>query len=165
MVRWEAEKKEPNRTEKERNLCNFTFSWSDLLFSPNLYCKGCFCNAKLSENTFICNLLNLLSVPLSFAEVEVQQQRLQEGSRGSSFCGPDTEKHTNLDCISVPYQKIHDLHNDGRKKCYKNQSSSSTCTYSNRLFRLIYAGAELLHRKKTKKECSGQYTNDRLVNV
>ncbi|XP_074493571.1 adhesion G protein-coupled receptor D2 isoform X1 [Sebastes fasciatus] len=46
-------------------------------------------------------------------KVEVQQQRLQEGSRGSSFCGPETEKYTDLDCISVPQQKIQDLHNNG----------------------------------------------------
>ncbi|XP_054466063.1 adhesion G-protein coupled receptor D2 [Anoplopoma fimbria] len=46
-------------------------------------------------------------------KVEVQQQRLQEGSRGFSFCGPETEKHTTLDCISVPQQKIQDLHNNG----------------------------------------------------
>ncbi|XP_068460615.1 adhesion G-protein coupled receptor D2 isoform X2 [Clinocottus analis] len=43
-------------------------------------------------------------------KVEVQQQRLQDGSRGAfSFCGPDTK----LDCISVPQQKIQDLHNNG----------------------------------------------------
>ncbi|XP_068590357.1 adhesion G-protein coupled receptor D2 isoform X2 [Cebidichthys violaceus] len=45
--------------------------------------------------------------------MEMQQQRLQEGSRGFSFCGPETEKHTKLDCISVPHQKIQDLHNNG----------------------------------------------------
>ncbi|XP_056232719.1 adhesion G-protein coupled receptor D2 isoform X1 [Seriola aureovittata] len=49
-------------------------------------------------------------------KVEVQQHMLQEGSRGLSFCGPDTEKHTNLDCISVPHQKIQDLHNNGFQK-------------------------------------------------
>ncbi|XP_049906270.1 adhesion G-protein coupled receptor D2 isoform X2 [Epinephelus moara] len=49
-------------------------------------------------------------------KLEVQQQRLQEGSRGSSFCGPETEKHTNLDCISVPHQRIQDLHNNGFQK-------------------------------------------------
>ncbi|XP_072243314.1 adhesion G protein-coupled receptor D2 [Leuresthes tenuis] len=46
-------------------------------------------------------------------KLEVQQQRLQDGSKTSSFCGPETEKHTNLDCISVPRQKIQDLHNNG----------------------------------------------------
>uniref|UniRef100_A0A3Q1FD45 Adhesion G protein-coupled receptor D2 n=1 Tax=Acanthochromis polyacanthus TaxID=80966 RepID=A0A3Q1FD45_9TELE len=46
-------------------------------------------------------------------KLEVQQQRLQEGSRGSSFCGPETQKHANLDCISVPHEKIQDLHNNG----------------------------------------------------
>lgn len=48
-------------------------------------------------------------------ELEVRQQTLQDGYRGSSFCGPETEKLTHLDCISVPLQKIQDLHNDGRK--------------------------------------------------
>ncbi|KAM4576242.1 adhesion G protein-coupled receptor D2 isoform 2-T2 [Odontesthes bonariensis] len=46
-------------------------------------------------------------------KLEVQQQRLQEGSKTSSFCGPETEKHSTLDCISVPRQKIQDLHNNG----------------------------------------------------
>ncbi|KAM6944415.1 adhesion G protein-coupled receptor D2 [Lycodopsis pacificus] len=45
--------------------------------------------------------------------IKVELQRLQEGSRGFSFCGPETEKHTKLDCISVPHQKIQDLHNNG----------------------------------------------------
>ncbi|KAM3867756.1 adhesion G protein-coupled receptor D2 [Diretmus argenteus] len=49
-------------------------------------------------------------------KLEVQQQRLQEGSGGSTFCGPDTETETNLDCISVPQQKIQDLHNNGFDK-------------------------------------------------
>ncbi|XP_041644185.1 adhesion G-protein coupled receptor D2 [Cheilinus undulatus] len=46
-------------------------------------------------------------------KLEVQQQRLQEGSKGSSFCGPESEKHTDIDCISVPQHKIQDLHNNG----------------------------------------------------
>ncbi|XP_030579644.1 adhesion G-protein coupled receptor D2 [Archocentrus centrarchus] len=46
----------------------------------------------------------------------VQQQKLQEGSIGSSFCGPETEKPTIRDCISIPYQKIQDLHNNGFHK-------------------------------------------------
>ncbi|XP_034547013.1 adhesion G-protein coupled receptor D2 [Notolabrus celidotus] len=46
-------------------------------------------------------------------KLEVQQQRLQEGSKGSSFCGPETEKHTNVDCISIPHQKLQDLLNNG----------------------------------------------------
>ncbi|XP_069557575.1 adhesion G protein-coupled receptor D2 isoform X2 [Brachyistius frenatus] len=49
-------------------------------------------------------------------KLEVQQQKLQDGSRASSFCGPETEKHSGLDCISVPHQKIQDLHNDGFHK-------------------------------------------------
>ena len=52
---------------------------------------------------------------LPFKELEVQEQMLQEGSRGASFCGPKTEKHTTPDCISVPHHKIQDLHNNGRK--------------------------------------------------
>ncbi|KAM7392103.1 hypothetical protein PAMP_022738 [Pampus punctatissimus] len=59
---------------------------------------------------------NHLTIHSPNIKVEVQQQRLQEGSRGSSFCGPDTEKQTNLDCISVPHQKIQDLHNNGFHK-------------------------------------------------
>ncbi|XP_070820085.1 adhesion G protein-coupled receptor D2 [Chaetodon trifascialis] len=49
-------------------------------------------------------------------KLEVQQQRLQEGSKGWSFCGPETEKNTNLDCILVPHQRIQDLHNNGFHK-------------------------------------------------
>ncbi|XP_010777473.1 probable G-protein coupled receptor 144 [Notothenia coriiceps] len=55
-------------------------------------------------------------------KLEVQQQWLRGGSRGSSdsrgssFCGPETERLTNLDCISVPNQKIQDLHNNGFHK-------------------------------------------------
>ncbi|KAK2837094.1 hypothetical protein Q5P01_014306 [Channa striata] len=49
-------------------------------------------------------------------KLEVQQQRLQESSRATSFCGPETDKSTNLDCISVPHQKIRDLHNNGFRK-------------------------------------------------
>ncbi|XP_033946176.1 adhesion G protein-coupled receptor D2 isoform X3 [Pseudochaenichthys georgianus] len=49
-------------------------------------------------------------------KLEVQQQWLQGGSRGSSFCGPETERLTSLDCISVPNQKIQDLHNNGFHK-------------------------------------------------
>ncbi|XP_071337901.1 adhesion G protein-coupled receptor D2 [Trachinotus anak] len=49
-------------------------------------------------------------------KLEVQQHTLQESFRGVSFCGPDTEKQTNLDCISVPHQKIQDLHNNGFQK-------------------------------------------------
>ncbi|XP_070402432.1 adhesion G protein-coupled receptor D2 isoform X5 [Nothobranchius furzeri] len=45
--------------------------------------------------------------------VEVQHQKLEDESKGSSFCGPETEKHAGLDCISVPHQKIQDLHNNG----------------------------------------------------
>ncbi|KAM9858188.1 adhesion G protein-coupled receptor D2 [Aulostomus maculatus] len=49
-------------------------------------------------------------------KLAVQQQNLQEGSRGSSFCGPETEKHTIIDCISVPHHKIRDLQNNGFHK-------------------------------------------------
>ncbi|KAM6930225.1 adhesion G protein-coupled receptor D2 [Xenentodon cancila] len=44
-------------------------------------------------------------------KLQVQQQKLQEDSTSSSFCGPD--KDAKLDCISVPQQKILDLHNNG----------------------------------------------------
>ncbi|XP_058491570.1 adhesion G-protein coupled receptor D2 [Solea solea] len=49
-------------------------------------------------------------------KLEVQQQSLHEEFRASSFCGPETAKHTNLDCISVSHQKILDLHNNGFHK-------------------------------------------------
>lgn len=62
----------------------------------------------------------VLSAVVPFEELEVQQHTLQEGSRGLSFCGPNTEEHTNLDCISVPHQKIQDLHNNGRKMLRRN---------------------------------------------
>ncbi|KAI4820231.1 hypothetical protein KUCAC02_028215 [Chaenocephalus aceratus] len=38
------------------------------------------------------------------------------GSRGSASVGLDRERLTNLDCISVPNQKIQDLHNNGFHK-------------------------------------------------
>ncbi|XP_030000109.1 adhesion G-protein coupled receptor D2 [Sphaeramia orbicularis] len=46
-------------------------------------------------------------------KLEVQQQNLLEGSRG--FCGPETDKSTSLDCISVVHQKIQGLFNNGRE--------------------------------------------------
>ncbi|XP_026199610.1 adhesion G-protein coupled receptor D2 [Anabas testudineus] len=49
-------------------------------------------------------------------KLEVQQQSLQKISTAPSFCGPETEKNTNLDCISVPQQKIQDLHTNGFQK-------------------------------------------------
>ncbi|XP_077418662.1 adhesion G protein-coupled receptor D2 isoform X4 [Vanacampus margaritifer] len=50
-------------------------------------------------------------------KLAVQQQRLQESSsKGISFCGPETEKQSTSDCISVPHQKIQDLLNKGFHK-------------------------------------------------
>ncbi|KAM3611803.1 uncharacterized protein V6R79_024430 [Siganus canaliculatus] len=49
-------------------------------------------------------------------KLEVQQQRLLKGSQGSNFCGPEMRKHSRLDCISVPQQKMQDLHNNGFHK-------------------------------------------------
>lgn len=46
-------------------------------------------------------------------KLEVQQQRLDEGATGPSFCGPDRDQHAALDCISVPQHNIQDLHNSG----------------------------------------------------
>ncbi|KAM4578211.1 adhesion G protein-coupled receptor D2 isoform 2-T2 [Fundulus diaphanus] len=46
-------------------------------------------------------------------KLELQQQRLDEGSKVVSFCGPGSETHSILDCISVPHQKIQDLQNNG----------------------------------------------------
>lgn len=48
-------------------------------------------------------------------ELELQQQRLDEGSKVESFCGPGSETHSILDCISVPNQKIQELQNNGRR--------------------------------------------------
>ncbi|MED6258618.1 hypothetical protein ATANTOWER_009840 [Ataeniobius toweri] len=46
-------------------------------------------------------------------KLELQQQRLKEGSKVVSFCGPGSEAQSILDCISVPHQKIQDLQNNG----------------------------------------------------
>ncbi|XP_017288463.1 adhesion G-protein coupled receptor D2 isoform X1 [Kryptolebias marmoratus] len=46
-------------------------------------------------------------------KLEVHHQKLEERFKILNFCGPRTEKHTSLDCISVPHQKIQDLHNNG----------------------------------------------------
>ncbi|KAK5604139.1 hypothetical protein CRENBAI_022673 [Crenichthys baileyi] len=46
-------------------------------------------------------------------KLELQQQRLKEGSKIMSFCGPGSEAQSFLDCISVPHQKIQDLQNNG----------------------------------------------------
>ncbi|XP_056134958.1 adhesion G-protein coupled receptor D2 [Lampris incognitus] len=46
-------------------------------------------------------------------KLEVQQLTVEKGSSGSDFCGPQTEKDSIRDCISVPHQKIQDLHNNG----------------------------------------------------
>ncbi|XP_032434484.1 adhesion G-protein coupled receptor D2 isoform X2 [Xiphophorus hellerii] len=46
-------------------------------------------------------------------KVELQQQRLGEGSRVESFCGPGPETLSLLDCISVQRQKLQDLQNNG----------------------------------------------------
>ncbi|XP_047448338.1 adhesion G-protein coupled receptor D2 [Mugil cephalus] len=59
---------------------------------------------------------NHLTIHSPNIKLQVQQQRLQEGSKGPLFCGPETEEHTSLDCISVPHQKIQDLHNNGFQK-------------------------------------------------
>ncbi|XP_061773598.1 adhesion G-protein coupled receptor D2 [Nerophis ophidion] len=49
-------------------------------------------------------------------KLAVQQQMMWEPSKGASFCGPETEKHSSPDCISVPHQKIQNLHNNGFHK-------------------------------------------------
>lgn len=71
----------------------------------------------------------------ALSELELQQQKLQEGSKVSSFCGPDTESHAHLDCISVPPQKIQDLHSNGIV-WHKHQSSATVSSVRNHLFRL-----------------------------
>ncbi|XP_026042536.1 adhesion G-protein coupled receptor D2 isoform X1 [Astatotilapia calliptera] len=59
---------------------------------------------------------NHLTIRSPNIKLVVQQQKLQEVFRGSSFCGPETETPTILDCISVPHQKMQDLHNNGFHK-------------------------------------------------
>lgn len=59
--------------------------------------------------------VKLLFVVVLFKELEVQQQSLREISRAPSFCGPEKEKNTKLDCISIPHKKIQDLHTNGRQ--------------------------------------------------
>ncbi|XP_068617019.1 adhesion G-protein coupled receptor D2 [Brachionichthys hirsutus] len=46
-------------------------------------------------------------------KLELHNQQLKDGLRGSRFCGPQTEKSTDPDCILVPHKKIQDLHNNG----------------------------------------------------
>lgn len=107
--------------------------WSALFFHEQ----------KLKRNTFVALLLCIKLHPgcerlhsaLLLSELEVQQQRLQEGSKVSSFCGPDTESHTHLDCISVPAQKIQDLHSNGIV-WHEHQSSASVSSVRNHLFRV-----------------------------
>lgn len=74
----------------------------------------------------------LLFTVFYFSELEIQHQSLEEGLKIMSFCGPRIEKHTSVDCISVPHQKIQDLQNNGKINCYKRQSLSfaySTIVY------------------------------------
>ena len=47
-------------------------------------------------------------------ELEVRQQTLEKGSPGPTFCGPVAELEGHLDCISVPQQRVQDLHDNGR---------------------------------------------------
>ncbi|XP_068167503.1 adhesion G-protein coupled receptor D2 [Antennarius striatus] len=46
-------------------------------------------------------------------KLELHHQHLETGFRGSRFCGPQTEKATDPDCILVPYQKMQDLQDNG----------------------------------------------------
>ncbi|XP_076005472.1 adhesion G protein-coupled receptor D2 [Genypterus blacodes] len=59
---------------------------------------------------------NHLTIKRHNIRLQVQQQRLEKESTGSRFCGPETDTHNSLDCISVPTQKIQDLHNNGFRK-------------------------------------------------
>ncbi|KAK0132954.1 Adhesion G-protein coupled receptor D2 [Merluccius polli] len=46
-------------------------------------------------------------------KLEVRQQALEKGSQGPTFCGPLAEREGHLDCISVPQQRVQDLHDNG----------------------------------------------------
>ncbi|XP_067087954.1 adhesion G-protein coupled receptor D2-like, partial [Osmerus mordax] len=46
-------------------------------------------------------------------KLEVQQHNLDQESAGSKFCGPETDNKTNLDCISIPFQNMRNLHDNG----------------------------------------------------
>ncbi|CAL8297285.1 unnamed protein product [Gadus morhua 'NCC'] len=46
-------------------------------------------------------------------KLEVRQQALERGSPGPTFCGPLAELGGHLDCISVPQQRVQDLHDNG----------------------------------------------------
>ncbi|KAJ7994042.1 hypothetical protein DPEC_G00261840 [Dallia pectoralis] len=49
-------------------------------------------------------------------QLEVQQQRLGEGSVGFTFCGEDVASGNNVDCISVPTQDMQNLRDNGFQK-------------------------------------------------
>lgn len=91
---------------------------------------------------------------LSFSELQVQQQRLQEGSTVSGFCGPETEKHTNLDCISIPQQNILDLHNNGINWSLLQNHHPPLVLSEN-----IYSAFNLVSR------CTTQCNNERFVKI
>ncbi|XP_075903106.1 adhesion G protein-coupled receptor D2 isoform X2 [Nelusetta ayraudi] len=49
-------------------------------------------------------------------KVELKQQILQKGFQVPGFCGPDADKHANLDCISVSQPDMQDFQNNGFHK-------------------------------------------------
>lgn len=79
--------------------------------------------------------------------MELKQQILQKGFQASSFCEPDPDKHTNLDCISVSQPDIQDFHNNSKKTL--QQAIIFLLHHSNYLFRFILHKTECLQKDKT----------------
>lgn len=46
--------------------------------------------------------------------MELNQQILQKGIQVQSFCGPEADKHADLDCISVSQPDMQDFQNNGK---------------------------------------------------
>lgn len=56
----------------------------------------------------------------------MKQQILQKGFQVPSFCGPDADKHANLDCISVSQPDMQDFQNSGKGAMQQVITSSYT---------------------------------------
>lgn len=79
--------------------------------------------------------------------MELKQQILQKGFQVPSFCGPDADKHANLDCISVSQPDMQDFQNSGKGAMQQVITSSYT-------LQRAPINVYLPQEKKTKKtEC------------
>lgn len=65
------------------------------------------------------------------SEVELKQQILQKGFQVPSFCGPDADKHANLDCISVSQPDMQDFQNNGKGAMQQVITSSYAAASTN----------------------------------